>query len=141
MAGLFCRIVTPTEELFASEVSYVGVPGEEGGYGVLPGHEMFVTTHSKGKVTVWMDANGSDKKEFLVYNGASQVFNDMVTVIARFGAKVDGLDAAEIRSEIEEATKQVEALTGSEDENDKLQLDVLQAQLDWSNYKLEHITG
>ena len=42
MPNLLCMVATPTRELFSGEIAYADVPGSEGNYGVLSGHEMLV---------------------------------------------------------------------------------------------------
>lgn len=101
MPSLRCMIATPTRELFSDEVAYVEVPGAEGSYGVLPGHEMFLSTNAPGVVTVWMDEAGKEKRQFAVYEGATQVTGDMAVVLARFGADVDTIDPEVIKGKIE----------------------------------------
>ena len=46
MPNLLCMVATPTRELFSGEIAYADVPGSEGNYGVLSGHEMLVAKNS-----------------------------------------------------------------------------------------------
>ena len=39
-----CTVAIPTRELFSGEIDYAEIPGSEGSYGVLAGHQMMVTT-------------------------------------------------------------------------------------------------
>ena len=139
MAGLFCKVVTPQRELFAGEVAYAHVPGLEGSYGVLPGHVMFVTMHKTGVVSLWMDANGTEKRDFLVYDGGSQVFDDQLTVLARFGTPVEEIDETGLRAANEELKQQIQERSNAEDEQAKTELKVLQAQLQWNEFQLSHL--
>ena len=40
MAVMRCTVATPTRALFEGEITYAGIPGTDGAYGVLPGHEL-----------------------------------------------------------------------------------------------------
>ena len=51
MPNLLCMVATPTRELFSGEIAYADVPGSEGNYGVLSGHEMLVAKNSPGVLT------------------------------------------------------------------------------------------
>ena len=74
MATLHCSVAIPTRELFSGEIYYASVPGFEGSYGVLPGHEMLVATNKSGGIlTLHLDAEGRQKKQFILYEGACQV--------------------------------------------------------------------
>ena len=97
MPNLLCMVATPTRELFSGEIAYADVPGSEGNYGVLSGHEMLVAKNSPGVLTLWMDAAGNEKRRFALYEGATQVYADRLTVLARFGVDVDNIDAEAVR--------------------------------------------
>ena len=101
MPNLPCLVATPTRELFSGEVFYVEVPGSEGNYGVMKGHEMFLATNRPGTLTLWLDEAGNEKRQFAVYEGATQVFNDKVTVLARFGADVDTIDPEVVQGKVD----------------------------------------
>ena len=45
---LTCEIVTPVKTVFASEATYVGLPGEIGSFGVMQRHEPLVQTTLAG---------------------------------------------------------------------------------------------
>ena len=68
MPNLLCMVATPTRELFSGEIAYADVPGSEGNYGVLSGHEMLVAKNSPGVLTLWMDAAGNEKRRFAFEN-------------------------------------------------------------------------
>ena len=98
MAALRCVVCIPTRELFAGEIAYASVPSAEGSYGVLPGHEMIVATNKNGGVlTLNLDEAGKEQRKFLLYEGASQVFNNILSVLGRFGCDVDTIDVDEGR--------------------------------------------
>ena len=67
------------ENLFDGEALSVTLPGEEGGFEVLAGHEAFVTPLSKGMAKVGLE-DGS-KQTFEIEKGIAEVSNNQVTVL------------------------------------------------------------
>ena len=139
--ALRCTVATPTRELFSGEIAYASIPGADGSYGVLPGHELFVGTNSKGILSVWLDAEGKDRREFLLMEGAAQVFNDIVTVLGRFGVEVSNIDAAVVRQKADDMRKQIEELEKAEDEQSKAALETSRTRLEWYELQLSVVDG
>lgn len=82
------ELVTP-EKLFASRdnVAHVMAPGEEGYFGVLPGHMPLISTlQGEGDVTV-EDASGNSQT-FKVREGFVEVTPESVTVLAKSAEEV-----------------------------------------------------
>lgn len=143
MATLHCIVAIPTRELFSGEIYAASVPGAEGSYGVLPGHEMLVATNKSGGVlTIDLDAEGREKKRFLLYEGATQVYNDVVTVLGRFGKNVEDIDVAEIRQKADKLRLRLEELEkkGS-DEQDEAELSTGRVKLEWYQMQLDYANG
>ena len=117
-----CAVLTPTRELFAGDIYYADIPGFVGHYGVIKGHESLVATnHQGGKLTIWLDPEGNEKKQFLIHRGCTQMLHDHLAILGRFGCGVDEIDveavrkkAESLRAEIDEARQQLETI---EDEN------------------------
>lgn len=139
--ALRCTVATPTRELFQGEIAYASIPGADGSYGVLPGHELFVGTNNKGIVSLWLDAEGKERREFLVFEGASQVFNDRVSILARFGAALDSIDAAEVRGKAEAMRSKIEGLEKAEDDQSKAELETSRLRLEWYELQLSAAEG
>ena len=108
MASLRCTVATPTRELFSGEIHYASVPGAEGSYGVLPGHEMLVSSDKQGILTLWLDEAGNTRRQFLLYEGAAQVYQDTLTVLGRFGTDLDTLDVEVVKEKAEALRQQIE---------------------------------
>lgn len=125
MADSFrCVVATPTRLLFEGDVYYADVPGYEGHYGVLKGHESLVATnHQGGKLVLHLDPDGNEKKEFLVHMGCTQMLHDHLAVLARFGRAVEDLDLERAKQRAEEVSAEIEqaesALASEDDENRK----------------------
>ena len=104
-----CVVATPTRQLFAGDIYYADVPGYSGHYGVISDHENLVATnHQGGKLELWLDPEGKEKKTFLIHMGCSQMLHNHLAVLARFGKEIEDLElerskrrAEEVRAEIE----------------------------------------
>ncbi len=132
MAALRCVVCIPTRELFAGEIAYASVPSAEGSYGVLPGHEMIVATNKNGGVlTLNLDEAGKEQRKFLLYEGASQVFNNILTVLGRFGCDVDTIDVEEVRKKAEAMRGHIADLEQEEGEQTSVELRVSRKRLEW----------
>ena len=113
-----CAVLTPTRELFAGYIHYADIPGFVGHYGVIKGHQnMVATNHQGGKLTLWLDPEGNETKVFLIHRGCTQMFNDHLAVLARFGCLADSIDvdkvrakAERLRANIDEARAQLETV-------------------------------
>ncbi len=119
-----CAVLTPTRELFADDVYYADVPGYAGHYGVIKGHESLVATnHQGGKLTLWLDPEGNEKKTFLIHRGCSQMLHDHLAILARFGCAVDEIDVDVVREKAEKLSAEIEEYKqtlDSIDDEDKL---------------------
>ncbi len=142
MATLHCSVAIPTRELFSGEIYYASVPGFEGSYGVLPGHEMLVATNKSGGIlTLHLDAEGRQKKQFILYEGACQVYNDVVSVLGRFGKDVEDIDVAELRKKSDGLRLTIEELEKSSDEQAKSALHTHRKKLEWYQMQIDYAEG
>ncbi len=119
-----CAVLTPTRELFADDIYYADIPGYIGHYGVIKGHESLVATnHQGGKLTLWLDPEGKEKKVFFIHRGCSQMLHDHLAILARFGCSVDEIDVEAVREKREKLAAIIDerkAELGSIDDEDKL---------------------
>ena len=97
MASMGCIVALPDKALFQGEITYANIPGTDGYFGVLPGHELTVSLNREGGV-VTLTIGENEKREFLVMGGATSVLDDKVTVLARFGVAVEDIDAEAVRA-------------------------------------------
>jgi F-type H+-transporting ATPase subunit epsilon len=72
-------LVAPERELFSGDVDQVDAPGAEGDFGVLAGHEPFMTTLKAGSVVV---TAGSTKRVFAIEGGFADITPDSFTLLA-----------------------------------------------------------
>ena len=85
MATFHFSLVAPERELFAGEVDQVDAPGAEGDFGVLAGHEPFMTTLRSGEVTV---REGSRSHIFTIQGGFADVTPESFTLLAEHASEV-----------------------------------------------------
>jgi F-type H+-transporting ATPase subunit epsilon len=85
---LHLNIVTPDQSL-SYEVDEVSMPGQEGDFGVLPGHTPLFAGLRTG--TMWY-RQGSEKHFLAVSVGFAEVLPDRVTVLAQVAERAEDLD-------------------------------------------------
>lgn len=84
-ATLKLEIVSLTGPIWSGEVREVGLPGTDGGFGVLPRHAPLLTTLREGMVRAY-PAQG-EPVEVYVSGGYVEVQPDRVTVVADLAAR------------------------------------------------------
>jgi F-type H+-transporting ATPase subunit epsilon len=72
-------LVAPERELYAGDVDQVDAPGAEGDFGVLTGHEPFMTTLKAGPVVV---TSGATRRVFVIEGGFADVTPESFTLLA-----------------------------------------------------------
>lgn len=140
MASLGCLVALPDKALFKGEITYASIPGTDGYFGVLPGHELTVSLNREGGV-VTLTVGENDKREFLVMGGATSVLDNKVTVLACFGVAVEDIDAEAVRAEAEECRKVMADTEGSDDPQDQATFVTNQKKLEWCEAQLKHVSG
>lgn len=138
-----CVVATPTRELFAGDVYYANVPGYDGHYGVLKGHESLVATnHQGGKLVLWLDEEGKETKTFLLHMGCTQMLHDHLAVLGRFGCDADAIDVDEVRGKAEKLSARIDEMKAEAEENDavKAEIDAEEIHLSWYEAQIEYAT-
>ena len=140
MADFRCVICTPTAKLFDDDVHYANVPSSDGMFGVLPGHELLVALTGKGGLcTVNIDEAGNDKREFLVFKGASQMFNGILTVLASFGIETKDIDRDKIAERKQELQGMMDSDEGKDDTQSVTRRAIIKRQMEWEDFQLEYL--
>ena len=125
MASMGCIVALPDKALFQGEITYANIPGTDGYFGVLPGHELTVSLNREGGlVTLTIDDN--EKR-------------DKVTVLARFGTAVEDIDAEAVRAEADECKSAIAELEQKNDPQDQATLMTWQKKLEWCEAQLAHV--
>jgi F-type H+-transporting ATPase subunit epsilon len=98
-------IVTPERSVITEEVNEVTAPGEEGEFGVLPGHTPFITTLKIGEIRYRKNGNPS----YLAVNwGFAEVTANRVYILVETAEKAEQIDlkrAEAARARAEERIK------------------------------------
>ena len=141
MASTFhCVLATPTRKLFDDDVYFASVPGGDGSFGVLPGHELLVALNAKsGIVSLNLDESGSNKEEFLISEGATQMYNGILTVLGRFGKNVKSIDRdamVQRADEMREHIKELESV--AESAQDQAELEGSRDRLEWYERQIKY---
>lgn len=96
---LTLKIVTP-DQSFTHEVDEVSLPGQEGDFGVLPGHTPFFAGLRTGEM--WY-RQGGERHALAVSVGFAEVLPDQVTVLAQVAARAEDLDEARLEAGMKRA--------------------------------------
>ncbi|NOZ63043.1 MAG: ATP synthase F1 subunit epsilon [Calditrichaeota bacterium] len=84
------EIVTPLGVLFKSKINHVRLPGVEGYFGVLAGHEPFVTSLKTGEAKV--DLESGETKYFAVTGGIAEILPEKITVLVETAEEAHEID-------------------------------------------------
>lgn len=141
MAVMRCTVALPDRALFQGEIASASIPGSDGYFGVLPGHELAVSLNREGGLLTLTLPEGEQKRQFLIMGGATSVLNDKVTVLARFGTAVEDIDVEAVKAEADECRATIADLGSSEDAQDQATLVTNQKKLDWCEAQLKHVSG
>ncbi len=110
--GIELIIVTPEGQAFQEEVEGVVLPGTEGDFGVLAGHEVFMTSLQSGEVQV---DKGSEILRAAVSKGIAEVHEDHVTVMVGSCEFAHEIDMERAKVAAERAKKQLDEMRGTEE--------------------------
>jgi F-type H+-transporting ATPase subunit epsilon len=100
------HIVTPDHAL-TYEVDEVAMPGQEGDFGVLPGHTPLFAGLRTGMM--WY-RQGTDKHYLAVSVGFAEVLPDQVTVLAQVAERAEDLDEARAQAGMTRAQEMMGAV-------------------------------
>jgi len=107
MAGkLTLDVVTPEKLVLSKSIEYVGAPGIEGEFGVLPGHVPFLTALGVGSLMYREDGR---TKYVFVSGGFAEIGGDKVTILAEVAELPEEIDLARAERARERALKRLES--------------------------------
>jgi len=86
---LMLEIVTPEKMTFSGKVEEVTIPGAEGEFGVLRGHEAFLSSVDIGELNFIKD---SKKTHYSVNTGYAEVTTSKVTILIETAERSDHID-------------------------------------------------
>ena len=116
------EVVTPERRVLSESVEMVTVPGLAGELGILPGHTPLISQLQTGVLTY---VQGGKSFQLHVSGGFVEVRDDHVSVLADVAERPEEIDAARARLAREQAEKQLQGWSGSEEDFDiaKMKLD------------------
>ncbi len=106
-------LVSPDRLLVSTEAEMVIVPGTEGDFGTMAGHQPLISALRPGVVAVHDGGSISDR--YFVRGGFVEVTNERCTILAEEAIPVADLDRAAIEQRIQDAEKDL-ANAGSDEE-------------------------
>lgn len=99
-------LVSPEKRLFEGDVDMVVVPGEEGDFGVLPGHAPLMSAIRMGAISVH---NGGTVTRTFIRGGFAEVTPDGLSVLAEEAIDLSSFDASGLATEIQNARDDITA--------------------------------
>lgn len=128
------ELVSPERKLMSGAATLVVIPGEEGDFGVLPGHSSLISTIRPGVVEITM-ADGNETHRIFVAGGFADVTPNNCTVLAEEAISVSDLNQSDLEQTIRNLT---EDLTMAKDDLEKARIS---RKLTLARAKLQGVTG
>ena len=100
------ELVSPERLLLSEQVAMVVVPGEEGNFGVLPGHAPLISTVRPGVIDVYADRAEVSSRIF-VAGGFAEVTPERCTVLAEEAVPVGEIDQSATAQQVADLTEDV----------------------------------
>lgn len=118
------EVVTPEKMVFSGQVDEVIIPGTEGEFGVLRGHEPFLTSVDIGEL--YFLAN--DKKaHYAVNTGYAEITGNKVVVLIETAERSDAIDKDRAEKAKEKAEASLSQMTKENAEYEKMRLALIRA--------------
>ena len=107
------ELVSPERLLMSRDVDMVVVPGEEGDFGVLPGHALFLTLVRPGLIDIYKGDEVFD--QIFVAGGFSEVNSDCCTVLAEEAVNLVDVERSDIEERISRNQQAISVANPDED--------------------------
>ena len=104
MASLQLEIVTPDQIVLSKDVDYVGAPGFEGEFGILPGHVPFISALTIGRL--YYKAEGKTQFVFIA-GGFAEISDNKVTVLAECAEEAERIDFGRAEQALKRANERI----------------------------------
>ncbi len=106
------EIVTPESKTFSEEVDQVVVPGVEGEFGVLPGHEPLITQILPGELVI---TQKGQNHYLAVGEGFVEVQSNRVSVLTDMAIRADDINEVEAEAARKRAEEALAEKLGAEE--------------------------
>ena len=107
---LHLTVVTPEGEAFDKAVEGVVLPGSEGEFGVLPGHEAFLTGLAAGTLQI---STGAETLYAAVGRGFAEIHGSTLSVLVGSCEFAHEIDRSRAEIALDRARAQLEAMRGT----------------------------
>lgn len=121
---LILEVVTPEKIVYSGKVDEVTIPGTEGEFGVLRGHEPFLTSVDIGELYFLI---GGKKTNYAINTGYAEVTGSKVTVLIETAERFDVIDKDRAIKAKEKAESSLSQLTKEHDDYEKMRLALARA--------------
>jgi F-type H+-transporting ATPase subunit epsilon len=111
MATFNLSVLTPAREVFSGPVDTVVAPGNDGDFGVLPGHYSYITSVKPGTMSF---SAGGRSQVFAVGAGFAQVSADKVSLVLSDCEEAATIDATAAKALLAQAEKALLGATPGE---------------------------
>ncbi len=102
------EIVTPEGLLLKEPVDEVIVPGEQGYFGVRPGHTPFLSTLGAGEISYRL---GAETRRLSCFWGFCEVLPHRVGILAEIGERAEDIDVGRAEKAKEHAAQRLKSIT------------------------------
>ena len=103
--NLIFELVSPSALLASEEVEMVVIPGQDGDFGVLPGHAPIISNLRPGIVDIYSD--GSVSKTIFVEGGFVEVNDERCTLLATTARELVDISFEDASTRLSAAREQV----------------------------------
>ena len=107
------ELVSPERLLVSRGVDMVVVPGEEGDFGVLPGHALFLSGVRPGVIEIYDGDTVSDR--IFVAGGFAEVTGERCTVLAEEAVSLAEVDRTAVEARISDNEQAISVAGPDED--------------------------
>ena len=121
---LMLEIVTPEKMIFSDKIEEVTIPGAEGEFGVLRGHEAFLSAVDIGELNYIKDGK---KTYYSVNTGYAEVTSSKVTILIETAEKSDSIDKDRAQRAKEKAEASLSQIAKDNAEYEKAHLALIRA--------------
>ena len=106
MTKIRLEIISPEKTLANLEVTMAVLPGEGGEFGVLYGHENYITTIIPGVINIYQDETITEK--YVVSAGTVKVTAELCTVIVDEAIRADKINFEQFESRLTATIQEME---------------------------------
>jgi len=118
------EIVTPEKMAFSGNVEEVTIPGTEGEFGVLRGHEALLGSVDIGHLSF---TRNNKKTHFAVNTGYAEVTGSKVTILIETAERADQIDVTRARRAKDNAEARLEKIAKDSEEFEKARVALMRA--------------